>query len=108
MKGPELILLELNTYYVFNNKKFSYASALSQTTWQKKSAGSVIAGASIFASYLGFDHDFFGQIQFPTPYYADTLNVLSWNLLVGVGPLASMQPQRPSILTVAKLIGSSP
>ena len=85
LKGPELILLELNTYYVFNNKKFSYASALSQTTWQKKSAGSVIAGASIFASYLGFDHDFFGQIQFPTPYYADTLNVLSWNLLVGVG-----------------------
>lgn len=37
----------LNVYYVFNPKKFSYASAMSYSKVQKKSAGSVIAGLTV-------------------------------------------------------------
>lgn len=37
----------LNVYYVFNPKKFSYASAMSYSKIQKKSAGSVIAGLTL-------------------------------------------------------------
>ena len=37
----------LNAYYVFNPRKFSYASAMSYSKIQKKSAGSVLAGVSL-------------------------------------------------------------
>lgn len=85
LQGPELIMLELNTYYVFNNKKFSYGSALSQTAWQTRSAGSVIAGFSYLASYTGYDHDFFLQLDDISPYRADTMHLLSHSLSLGVG-----------------------
>ena len=85
LKGPEMILLEINTYYVFNARKFSYASALSQTTWQRRSAGSMIAGLSYYASYTGFDAEFFEQLNIPVPYYADTLHLLNHNIIAGVG-----------------------
>ena len=38
----------LNGQYIFNNKKFSYRAAFLQNEWQKKSAGSFLAGGSIF------------------------------------------------------------
>ena len=85
LTGPELVLLDLNTYYVFNNKKFSYASALSQTSWQTKSAGSLIAGMSYLATYTGYDSAFFLQLPFTNRFHADTFHVLSHNLLMGVG-----------------------
>ncbi len=85
LMGPEMILLELNSYIVFNPKRFSYASALSQTTWQKRSAGSAIAGISYYASYTGFDKDFFDQFDTNAYYFADTLHHLSHNILVGIG-----------------------
>lgn len=78
--GPEHIVLELNTYYIFNNKKFSYNAALSQFTWQSKSAGSVIAGLSFQANYLGYDNTLFANL-----YYADTMQLLTRNLLFGLG-----------------------
>jgi len=85
LTGPEMVLMQLNTYFVFNARKFSYASALSQTTWQRRSAGSMIAGLSYNASYMGLDADFFEQLGPAVPYYADTLHVLSHNVLGGVG-----------------------
>ena len=83
--GPEMILLEINSYIVFNAKRFSYASAISQTTWQKRSAGSAIAGVSYYATYTGFDKDFFDQFDTVAKYFADTLHHLSHNILVGIG-----------------------
>ncbi len=38
-----------NTYYIFNHRKFSYRAAYSQTTMQKRSAGSALIG-------LGYTH----------------------------------------------------
>ena len=40
--------LGLNTQYIFNNKKFSYRAPFLQNEWQKKSAGSFLAGVNIF------------------------------------------------------------
>lgn len=85
LMGPELIMLELNTYFVFNNKKFSYGSALSQTAWQTQSAGSVIAGLSYLASYTGYDSDFFAQLDYISPFRADTMHLVTRSLALGMG-----------------------
>ncbi len=85
LMGPEMLLLKLNTYFVFNARKFSYASALSQTTWQRRSAGSLIAGLTYTALYTGYDDEFFKQMNISHPYYADTLHFLSHNMLAGIG-----------------------
>lgn len=42
------ISIGLNGQYIFNNKKFSYRAAFVQNEWQKKSAGSFLAGGNIF------------------------------------------------------------
>lgn len=41
--------------YVFNNKKFSYNAAMNQTEKQLKSAGSILAGVSLFYSKVQTD-----------------------------------------------------
>lgn len=38
----------LNGQYIFNSKKFSYRAPFLQNEWQKKSAGSFLAGVNIF------------------------------------------------------------
>lgn len=42
------ISIGLNGQYIFNNKKFSYRAPFLQNEWQKKSAGSFLAGGNIF------------------------------------------------------------
>lgn len=56
--------VNINTYYAFNNKKFSYPAAFSYSKIQKKSAGSVIAGLSFYYDemWLGYDKDFYSEI----------------------------------------------
>lgn len=78
--GPENILLELNLYYIFNNRKFSYDAALTQFTWQTKSAGSVVGGLSFHASNINYNNTLFAEF-----YYADTMEFLTHNLLFGLG-----------------------
>lgn len=51
----------INLYYIFNNRKFSYPAAYSQSTNQRKSAGSLIAGFSCSTHKLSFDYN-----QLPT------------------------------------------
>lgn len=46
----------LNIYYIFNNKKFSYPAAYSQSTNQRISAGSFILGLSYNEQSFSFDH----------------------------------------------------
>ena len=46
----------LNLYYIFNNRKFSYPAAFSQSTNQRRNAGTFIAGFSISKHNLDFDY----------------------------------------------------
>jgi len=63
----------LNGQYIFNYKKFSYRASFVQNEWQKKSAGSFIAGGNIFfvdtkgdTSFIpaGADSTFFDGLHF--------------------------------------------
>ena len=49
-KRPDIqsISIGLNGEYLFNSKKFSYRAPFLQNEWQKKSAGSFLAGGNIF------------------------------------------------------------
>lgn len=47
----------IDAYYIFNNKKFSYPAAFSQTTCQKLSCGSVIAGLGYMRNVVELDHE---------------------------------------------------
>ena len=80
LRGPEHFIMELNAYYVFNNKKFSYGAALSQTAWQTQSAGSVIAGVGYQGAIINYDSTLFSKL-----YYADTMELLTSNFLFGAG-----------------------
>jgi len=54
---PDMFVMELggSAQYVFNNKRFSYRSSFMQNEWQKKSAGSLLAGMEIFYGQSRFD-----------------------------------------------------
>lgn len=47
----------LNAYYLFNTKTFSYSSAMTYSTYQKKSAGSFFAGVTIHQQRLSFNDE---------------------------------------------------
>lgn len=47
----------LNAYWIFNHKRFSYPAAYSQSTNQRKSAGSLMAGFSYSQHNISFDYD---------------------------------------------------
>ncbi len=47
----------LNTYYIFNSKKYSYPAAYSQSTNQKKNCGSFMAGFAYSQHDISFDQN---------------------------------------------------
>lgn len=47
----------LNAYYLFNTKTFSYSSAMTYSTYQKKSAGSFFTGVTIHQQRLSFNDE---------------------------------------------------
>lgn len=49
--------LNLNTYYAFNGRRFSFPAAFSQTYRQRRSAGSLMAGASLDAQRIRMRND---------------------------------------------------
>lgn len=51
-----------NFYYIFNHHKFSYPTAFSQSTVQRRSAGSVMAGISHTRHTLSVDWDQFYEL----------------------------------------------
>lgn len=55
-EGLTVDIQGLNVYWVFNHRKFSYPAAYSQSTNQRKSAGSLIAGFSYSRHNLHFDY----------------------------------------------------
>lgn len=46
-----------DVYYIFNHKKFSYPAAFSQSTCQKKSCGSFLAGIGYTAHTIDLDYE---------------------------------------------------
>ena len=54
--GINVSMTGFNLYYIFNHKKFSYPAAYNQSTQQKKSAGSLIAGIGYTKHSLDYDH----------------------------------------------------
>lgn len=54
--GLKVDIKGLNLYYIFNNRKFSYPAAFSQSTNQRRNAGTFIAGFSISKHNLHFDY----------------------------------------------------
>lgn len=55
--GLKVNIKGLNLYYIFNNRRFSYPAAFSQSTNQRLNAGSFIAGFSISKHKLDFDYN---------------------------------------------------
>ena len=55
--GLESKIKGLNAYWIFNHKKFSYPAAFSQSTNQRKSAGSFMAGFSYSQHRITFDYE---------------------------------------------------
>ncbi|MBQ5982541.1 MAG: DUF4421 domain-containing protein [Prevotella sp.] len=53
--GFEASIKGLNVYYIFNHKKFSYPAAFSQSTCQRKSAGSYLMGFSYTRHNINLD-----------------------------------------------------
>lgn len=54
--GLESRIKGLNAYWIFNHKKFSYPAVYSQSTNQRRSAGSFMAGFSYSQHKISFDH----------------------------------------------------
>lgn len=54
--GLKVDIRGMNVYYIFNNKRFSYPAAFSQSTNQRRNAGSMIAGFSFSKHKLDFDY----------------------------------------------------
>ena len=54
--GLKVDIKGLNLYSIFNNRKFSYPAAFSQSTNQRRNAGTFIAGFSISKHNLDFDY----------------------------------------------------
>lgn len=54
--GLKVDIKGLNLYYIFNNRKFSYPAAFSQSTNQRRNAGTFIAGFSISKHNLDSDY----------------------------------------------------
>lgn len=53
--GLKVNIKGLNAYYIFNNRRFSYPAAFSQSTNQRISTGSLIGGLSFSKHKLEFD-----------------------------------------------------
>ena len=53
--GLESKIKGLNAYWIFNHRKFSYPAAYSQSTNQRRSAGSFMAGLSYSQHNISFD-----------------------------------------------------
>jgi len=55
--GLKVGVTGLNVYYIFNHKRFSYPAAFAQSTMQKISCGSWMAGLGYMQNTLDFDHE---------------------------------------------------
>lgn len=60
--GLNVSITGLNLYYIFNHKRFSYPAAFAQSTCQKISCGSWMAGIGYTNHSIDFDHERMGTL----------------------------------------------
>ena len=72
----------LSASHIFNSKRFSYRAAFLQSEWQKKSAGSFLAGASFVVGSIRGDSAFVPQV-FEGNYLQRDVKELNY---LGIGP----------------------
>ncbi|MCR4957399.1 MAG: DUF4421 domain-containing protein [Prevotella sp.] len=84
-------------YYLFNGKHFSYAAAYDQSVLQKRSAGSLMAGAMYY----------YGHIDYATHHNGDLIYMMHglggvklWQGSVGVGYAYNWVPARGLLVSV--------
>ena len=86
--GVQLSTYGIDSYFIFNNRKYSYGAAYSFSRVQKKSAGSFILGFSYSNIDISID---LAQLPYPLNYYLSIPATLyrfhydTYNLLVGYG-----------------------
>ncbi len=94
--------------YIFNHSRFSYKAAFSDNEKQKKSAGSLIAGGSIFSYQTMADSSFIPH-EINLPYFTKSRDVSKSGVLAfnaNLGYAYSLVFLRNGIITVAYLAGS--
>ena len=83
--------LFLDGYYLFNGKKCSYAAAYDQSIIQKRSAGSLMAGAMYFHSTTHYDTDNNADLIL---LMNDVGRFKSWQVSIGAGYIYNWVPTK--------------
>ena len=84
-------------YYMFNSKHFSYAAAYKQSVLQKRSAGSLMAGAMYYYGHIDYASDMNADLV----YLMHGLGkVKLWQASIGVGYAYNWVPARGWIVNV--------
>ena len=84
-------------YYLFNSKKFSYAAAYKQSVIQKRSAGSLMAGAMFDYTHINYAADSNGDLIFLMHGLG---RIKLWQGSVGVGYAYNWVPVRGLLVNV--------
>ena len=83
--------LFLDGYYLFNGKRCSYAAAYDQSVIQKRSAGSLMAGAMYFHQTTHYDEPENADIIF---FMNDVGRFKTWQVSAGVGYIYNWVPAK--------------
>ena len=87
-------------YYMFNSKHFSYAAAYKQSVLQKRSAGSLMAGAMYYYGHIDYASDMNADLV----YLMHGLGkVKLWQASIGVGYAYNWVPARGWIVNVTAM-----
>lgn len=78
-------LFGISQYYIFNSKRFSYRASFLQNEWQKKSAGTFLAGAEVYYGNVKADSSLIPQrLQEKYP-QRDVNNINYFSIGPGIG-----------------------
>ena len=89
--------LFLDAYYLFNGKHFSYCAAYDQSVIQKRSAGSLVAGAMYYYSRVKYDKDEnAGFIMLMN----DVGRVKQWQMSAGLGYAYNYVPFKGMLVSI--------
>jgi len=100
--------LGITVNYIFNNSRFSYKAAFSDNEKQKKNAGSMIAGGSIF-SYQTIADSAFVPREIKSDYFQKSRDVSKSGVLAfnaNLGYAYSFVFFKNSIFTISYILGS--
>jgi hypothetical protein len=98
----------LSVNYIFNNTRFSYRAAFKDTEKQKKSAGSLIAGGSIFSYQTRADSSFVPH-EIDKHYFINSRDISKSGVLAinaNIGYAYSLIFLRNGIFTLSYILGS--